>query len=415
MHCAQRIRWFDKRAFRNTHDIEKYLAADFDKKQRSDGARWRFKARWFSARLANALLPIPGRVADAKAAAATSRRKIAETASAFFACMSPGAVRSLTHEAAKIVVRLAREDRELKFNRLAALDAKTARALAKHRGPLHLNGITSLNATTAEALSQHAGALHLNGISHLTDDALACIAKAQGPLHMLSLSPTTTAAELLSQRQGETHVSKLLKTMMLAVRALTKSVAESPGHNTASSIKEPGKRKKAPPGPRELAPESAQKLVLLPIGDLTLDEYCKLSPTAARILATRRGVLSLGGLHRLPPLVASELARHVGTLKLNGLEELTAESAEYLASHDGDLELDGLRKLSPDVAWALVEHRHRLSLGGVQSVGSDVAAELRLFRGSELSLFGLVDADPKVVAVLRQNPSIRLPSHLAGQ
>jgi hypothetical protein len=412
MHCTKEFLWFKNKAFHSPDEFEKYLATRFVEKQPLDGVSWQSKAWWLAACYVKALRSTPDRAARAKARVAAGWRKIAEIASSLVAFMSPGSVRFLSPGAAKILVQLTNENHALELNRLADLGEKTARELAEHRGPLHLNGITSLTAETARALSHHASHLYLNGITNLTDDALACISEHPGPLHMMRLTSTTAAADLLSTRQGELHVSKTFKARVEAVINLKKIVIEGPVHGIASSDQKPAKPKTAPVGPRELTPELAQKFILEPKGSLTLDDFSKLSPTAALILATWRGELSLCGLRHVLPLVASALARHVGNLKLNGLETLTAECAEDLARHDGDIEFDGLSELLPDVAGALAEHRHRMSLGGVRVLLPDAAVELARFRGAELVLSGLVGATPEILTLLRQNPLIRLPSQI---
>jgi len=94
------------------------------------------------------------------------------------------------------------------------------------------------------------------------------------------------------------------------------------------------------------------------------------------------------------------------------LRWVSDDIAARLSRHPGNLHLNGIRRLSVSLAKQLSQHRHWLQLDGVEFVDADIAKELARFRGTQLWLCGLInaDAEPEVVATLRRNPSILLPA-----
>ena len=463
MHCSEKLLWCDNTAFRSREDIEKYLAAVLStEKQPSELGPWRRHAGTILFLSTTALVSTSHRLRAAKGFLAAGWQKVAATSHDLCIFCAPGMARSLGPDGARLLVKHATKSRGLRLNRLAALDPETALILSTCPGDLHLNGIKSLVPEVAESLSQHRGALFLNGVTEISVAAAEQLIKHVGRIDMLGLDPSPSTASALSRHRA-INLSSTARAIMTAEsvwrRTVRRQVKNHPRATPASS-KRPAQRRSASAEVRVLTPEIAKRLVASKRGCLNLDSYKEVLPFAARIVAARPGELSLNGLVRLSASIANELAGHVGDLSLNGVFELTAGCAEALASHEGGLEMNGLlsllpdcaaafhrhkhwlslnglrrvsddtaarlsrhpgnlqmkgiRRLSASVAKQLSQHRHWLQLDGVEFVDADVAKELARFRGTQLWLRGLInaDAEPEVIATLRRNPSILLPAKL---
>jgi hypothetical protein len=459
MHCSERLLWCDDKAFRNREDIEKYLlAVRLTEQQPSELGPWRRLAGmilflWRSA------LASPSRCLRAAQAFGTAGwQKVTAASQNVCIFCAPARACSLGPSAASLLANYATKSRGLRLNRLAALDPETALILSTYPGDLYLNGITSLVPEVAKSLSQHRGVLSLNGVAELSVAAAEQLIKHGGRIDMLELNPSPSMARLLS-RHHTINLSPNARAIMKAESVLRRTVRRQVGNhqqgNPASSQR-PVRRGSASAEVRVLTPKLAKRLAASKKDCLNLDSYKEILPFAARIVAAHPDELSLNGLVRLSPSIANELARHVGDLSLNGVFDLTTECAKALASHrggiemngllsllpdcatalerhnhwlslnglsrvsddtaarlarhPGNLQLNGIRRLSSSVAKQLSQHRHWLQLDGVEFVDADVAKELARFRGTQLWLRGLInaDAEPEVVATLRRNPSILL-------
>lgn len=460
MHCSERLLWCDNKAFRNREDIEKYLAAARSTEQPplEPGPPWRRHAGMIRFLWRRALSSTSRCLRAAQAFGTAGWQKVTAASQDFRIFCAPAMACSLGPSGASLLANYATKSRGLRLNRLAALDPETALILSTYPGDLYLNGITSLVPEVAKSLSQHRGVLYLNGVTELSVAAAEQLIKHAGRIDMLELNPSPSTARLLS-RHRTINLSSNARAIMTAEsvwrRTVHRQVENHPQGNPTSS-KRPARLGSASAEVRVLTPELAKRLAASTRGRLNLDSYKKVMPLAARIVAARRGELSLNGLVRLSPSLGNELARHVGDLSLNGVFDLTTECAKALASHrggiemngllsllpdcaiaferhkhwlslnglsrvsddtaarlsrhPGDLQLNGIRRLSSSVAKQLSQHRHWLQLDGVKFVDADVAKELSRFRGTQLWLRGLInaDAEPEVVATLRRNPSILL-------
>lgn len=147
-------------------------------------------------------------------------------------------------------------------------------------------------------------------------------------------------------------------------------------------------------GLREI-PDATAEALSHHVGWLFLDGLQTLSPVAARWLARHQPVVSLGDVYNW--------------VSLNGLTSLSDEAASALGHLPGDLSLDGIERLSTTALRGLARHRTGiLSLRRLASLPDEIAP-LFCSRTSIVDLSGLRDVSPEALAVLRQNPGIRLP------
>ena len=118
-------------------------------------------------------------------------------------------------------------------------------------------------------------------------------------------------------------------------------------------------------------------------GWLNLDGLRELSVHHALQLATKSGTLSLCGLCRITEHTAEALSRHeFGMLILDGLADLPDDIAIWLSNHKGFLHLSGLTTLAVSTAKALANHKDGVKLGGIKEITAEVASAFAKHEGA---------------------------------
>jgi len=278
----------------------------------------------------------------------------------------------------------------LSLRRLTSLSELAAEALARHAGPLDL-AVTTLSAEAAEKLSRHSGSLDL-GVPSLSAEAAGKLCRHEGHLH---LRVTADDSRWRLSAEAAAQLSEHTGILELHITTLDDSLAV------------------------ELARHR---------GTLFLKNLKTVSPSAAALLASHAGELTLGGSHRndfsLGKEAALYLGRHQGPLRLN-LKKLDNDSALALLADKNDIELDGVEESPAGIGGALlcgrlVAQRHKQ--GHLTNfhlhfteIDRDSAAALAEFEG-DLWIAADKWTDDALIALQAHRGSLRIdPTHIGDE
>ena len=256
---------------------------------------------------------------------------------------------TLSDEAAK---SLAQHKHGLSLDGLTTLSTEAARALAQHQGDrLSLSGLNTLSHEAANAIALHKGILSLHGLTSLTSAELATkLARQGGDLCLNKVTAVSDeAAVALAHCNGDLQLSALttLTNAELATKLVQRKVLLSLDDLTTLSD--------------EAAKALAQHKGLLDLTGLTT-----LSDEATQAIAEFEGRLFLSERFRKDFVAKNPLspktARFYAVMLRGDLNDVTALDspdsvaiAKVLATRKGPLSLPNLKKLSPKTLSALLE------------------------------------------------------------
>jgi len=255
-------------------------------------------------------------------------------------------------------------DGELLFVGTSQIDTDAAAELAKYPGgAIKFITLEVISAEAAEALAPYRGKLDISSVLEHTPEAAVILAKRSGRTCTSYTHMTEASDGSLIVRLNDDSVFNLGE-----VRGLTPQLAATLASAPILDLR--NLKKLTPKAALVLASNHHGTLLLDGLdsltdkvaaalskheGGLSLRKVRRLSPTAARHLASVRGFLSLGGLKTLTPRLAAVLAEFPGSLMLDGLTELTSGAARKLQKHTGLLSMNGLAEISLETAKILAE------------------------------------------------------------
>jgi hypothetical protein len=253
---------------------------------------------------------------------------------------------TLSTEAARALAQ--HQGDRLSLSGLNTLSHEAANAIALHKGILSLHGLTSLtSAELATKLARQGGDLCLNKVTAVSDEAAVALAHCNGDLQLSALTTLTNAelATKLVQRKVLLSLDDLTTLSDEAAKALaqhkglldltglttlsdeaTQAIAEFEGRLFLSE-----RFRKDFVAKNPLSPKTARFYAVMLRGDLndvtTLDSPD--SVAIAKVLATRKGPLSLPNLKKLSPKTLSAL------LEKEDIEIPLIETLELIPEPDG--------------------------------------------------------------------------------
>jgi hypothetical protein len=259
-----------------------------------------------------------------------------------------------------------------------------------HDGVLVFVGTSQIDTDAAAELAKYpGGAISFMSLEAISAEAAEALAPYRGQLDIASvLEHTPEAAVILAKRTGRTRTSYTHMT-----EASDGSLIVRLNDDSVFNLGEV----------RGLTPQLAATLASAPILDLR--NLKKLTPKAALVLASNHhGTLLLDGLDSLTDKVAAALAKHEGGLSLRKVRRLSPTAARHLASIRGFLSLGGLKTLTPRLAAVLAEFRGSLMLDGVTKLTSGAARKLQKHTGI-LSMNGLAEISLETAKILAEKPN----------
>jgi hypothetical protein len=260
--------------------------------------------------------------------------------------LSLAGLTTLSTEAARALAQ--HQGDRLSLSGLNTLSHEAANAIALHKGILSLHGLTSLtSAELATKLARQGGDLCLNKVTAVSDEAAVALAHCNGDLQLSALTTLTNAelATKLVQRKVLLSLDDLTTLSDEAAKALaqhkglldltglttlsdeaTQAIAEFEGRLFLSE-----RFRKDFVAKNPLSPKTARFYAVMLRGDLndvtTLDSPD--SVAIAKVLATRKGPLSLPNLKKLSPKTLSAL------LEKEDIEIPLIETLELIPEPDG--------------------------------------------------------------------------------
>jgi serine/threonine protein kinase len=235
----------------------------------------------------------------------------------------------------------------LELDGLETLSPALATALATVKGNLSLDGLTTIDPTTAELLSKEGrGDLSLGGLTDLSADSARQLARCSNlhvsvggnlsPEHAAAFTPTDTSRPFISSR----YLS-LKNVGTLSVAAAT--ALPKQGYLTLHGA--------------ALSPDAATALMTDRKEPVQFDDPVDLTPEVARLLARHPG-----GLQLKANTIGDDVARALTEPKLEQqrlwlhLPELSPTTARFLAQRTGIVSLI-LQRIPVEAAAALLAHR----------------------------------------------------------
>lgn len=228
---------------------------------------------------------------------------------------------------------------------LPTLTVEAATALGKYRmGQIILPRLATMSAEVATALANvNTHILCLNGLEEVPPDVERAMASRPAPWQLWGLKRIATPefAAALLQRDSPHQELEAVTTLSDAAAAVfaerdTKNRHRFPGLTSLTSVR------------------LAEKIAALEnVRGARFGKVATISDDVANALAAHKGTLDLPGLQMLSAAGARAFARHEGELRLDGLKELSDEAGKELAQAVGAVSLGSLTTVSPTVLAAL--------------------------------------------------------------